>query len=179
MVTECVIQKVFNIQYTEEERRPEGTRRCIASLASTTSRLSTVCLAASAGRTAFIPLWRALPLSAATLRPAATSSIAANAPAATATCAANIELSLLLFFLGQGIICHHINHLIGNAEVFNIVASYVAFWNSPELVSVPRSANNFSQVDVHPTVAVDQSPIVCLSVFELNEHGMALRSSEE
>ena len=55
----------------------------------------------------------------------------------------------------------------------------VALGHPPELVAVPRGADHFPQVNVHPVVARDQVTVVGLAVFELDQHGVVLGRPQE
>ena len=55
----------------------------------------------------------------------------------------------------------------------------VALGHPPELVAVPRGADHFPQVNVHPVVARDQMAVVGFAVFELHQHWVVLGRPQE
>ena len=52
-----------------------------------------------------------------------------------------------------------------------IVPSDIAFWQSPELVTLRTRLHDFLQREIHPRVAVDQVAVECLAVFSSTSIG--------
>lgn len=73
----------------------------------------------------------------------------------------------------------HVDDLIRDAQILDGAASDVALWHPPELVSVPGCADHLAQVDVHPVVTTYKVPVVCLTIFELYQHGVILSSLQQ
>jgi hypothetical protein len=46
-------------------------------------------------------------------------------------------------------------------------------------VTHPGGADDVSEREVHPYVAIDQDPIVGLAILELNQHGVILACPEQ
>lgn len=60
----------------------------------------------------------------------------------------------------------------------DIVPSNVNFWQSEELVAIWTSLHHFFESKIHPGIAADQVAIERFSIFELDQHGMALSGIE-
>ena len=56
----------------------------------------------------------------------------------------------------------------------DIVPSDVNFWQSEKLVAIWTGLYHFFESKVHPGIAANQVAIEGFSIFELDQHGMAL-----
>lgn len=60
----------------------------------------------------------------------------------------------------------------------DIVPSDVNFWQSEELVAIWASLYHFFESKVHPGIAANQVAVEGFSIFELDQHRMALGGIE-
>jgi len=74
---------------------------------------------------------------------------------------------------------HHVDDLVRDTQVFDGVPAYVAVWDLPKSLTIPRSTNDVTQIDVHPAIAVDKMAVVSLTILQLDQHGAADSGLEE
>ena len=107
------------------------------------------------------------------------------------------SLSISLAFAGIIIKKISATHLIRNSKVLYCIASYVAFRHPPKSISILhcqfqwksmnkhfhlsqitrdrqkqnyfRRANDFSEMDVHPCIAINQMAVISLSIFQFHQ----------
>lgn len=104
-----------------------------------------------------------------------------------ASASSSSSFALLFVLLGPStptalrhhLLLHHVNDLVGDSQILDGASSDVALRHPPELISIPRGADDFSQVDVHPVVTADQVTVVCLSILQLHQHWMILSSLQQ
>lgn len=77
------------------------------------------------------------------------------------------------------ILAHHVDDLIGDAEVLDIDAADVHLGHPPEAVTVLAGANDLAKLDVHPVVTLNEVAIVRLAVLQLHEHRVVLGRTKE
>lgn len=124
------------------------------------------------------------PPSRASASPAA-ATLATAAAAASFTSTASVvsplapasasEVSLLVLLL----VLHDVDDLVGHPQVFDVVSLHVNLREANELVGFGAGLDDLLQGQVHPGVALYQVAIECLSVLQLDQHGVALRRVQE
>lgn len=91
--------------------------------------------------------------------------------ASVATAAVHPPTAVLVLLI---LLSHHVDHLVGNSKILYVDAANVDFGHPPEAVAVLGRADDLSQLNVHPVVALYEVAIVRLAVLQLNEHGVIL-----
>ncbi len=82
--------------------------------------------------------------------------------------------------LGLGLLlAHHVDDLIGNAQVLDVDAADVHFGHPPEAVAVLAGANYLAQLNVHPVVALNEVAIVRLAILQLHQHWVILGGAKQ
>lgn len=93
------------------------------------------------------------------------------ASAASMSTSLRLRARLLLF--------HNIHNLVGDAEVFDVVAAHIAFRKTEELVAFGAGLHDFFEGQVHVGVALHQVAVEGFAIFQLDEHGVPLGGGEE
>lgn len=97
----------------------------------------------------------------------------------TAATESGLVVMLVLLLLLLLLLLDRVDNLVGDAQVLDVVAFDVDFWQTHEAVTVGIGLHNLLQSEVHPCIALHKVAVEGLAVLELDQHRLALCGAEE